>query len=227
MSVFALALIFVAFVILAVTLTFGIVTGRGGWAAATVLAETDTRAERLQQLHLSPGVRPQRLDRHDAYIWLHMGLWLVGLGFVIAPAPNTALASLSWDAQKALGLCIVTGSTVALLGVCLGLRLPGGCRVVRSITNNMLSGLLGDDIRIPYTFGSLGLLSVGVSMCGYAWTIYQYATLVGTLAGGLTFAIGGMCLTMSIKFIVRIRRYIRRRDALLAEVVTRIDERDA
>jgi hypothetical protein len=101
------------------------------------------------------------------------------------------------------------------------MRLPFGCRFIRPITDNIMADQLGDDVRLPYTLGWLGLLSVAVSMCGWAWTIYNYSTLWGTFGGGLTFAIAGMCFTLIVKFIVKIRRYIRARDNLLAEVSRR------
>lgn len=166
-------------------------------------------------------IKCTRLDRHDSYVWVHAGLWCVGLGVILSPTPGGALTALSWDAQKLLGLCMLTGSTVAITGLCLGLRVRGRY-VARPIVDHLLSDLLGDDIRIPYGLGALGLLSVGISMCGYGWTIYQYSTLIGTLGGGLTFAIGGMCATLAVRFVRRIYRYSRQRDVLLGEIAEQI-----
>jgi hypothetical protein len=220
MTTAAAVLIFVGVAILIGTIIAGAATFSPGLAAAVKVAEDDlpTDVETRIRLRHPEFIKAGRLDRHDAYVWLHIGLWLVGWGFVLAPAANTAITSLSWDAQKLLGLCLLNGSTVALAGISLGLPLPGRRRVLRRVADNLFADLLGDDIRIPYTFGALGLFSVGASMAGYGWTIYQYSTLIGTLGGGLTFAIGGMCITLSWKFIARIRIYVRHRDAAIAEI---------
>jgi hypothetical protein len=89
----------------------------------------------------------------------------------------------------------------------------------------MLSPMLGDDIRFPYTLACAGLLSVGVSMSFYAHTIWATSQdrLLGTLGGGLSMAFVGMCITLGMKFIGRIRDYSVARDRLLAEALARMD----
>jgi hypothetical protein len=220
MTTAAAVLIFVGIAILIGAIIAGAATFSPSLAAAVKLAEDDLPLDVEHKIRLRHPeiVKADRLDRHDAYVWLHIGLWFVGWGFALAPGPNSALASLSWDAQKLLGLCLVNGSTVALVGIALGLSLPGGRRILRRVADNAFSDLLGDDIRIPYAFATLGLLSVGVSMCSYAWTIWQFGTLIGTLAGGLTFAIAGMCVTLGWKFIRRMRIYGQHRDVVVAEI---------
>lgn len=223
-----MVLIYIGIAILVGTIVTGVALFSPGLAVAVKLAEDGLPAPVEQQIRMRHPeiIKRERLDRHDAYVWLQGGLWCVGLGVVLAPAPTGVLTELSWDAQKALGTCIFIGSTVALAGVVLGLRLANGWRIARPIAKNLLSDLLGDDVRVPYTFGWLGLLSVGVGMAGYGWTIYQYATLIGTLGGGLSFAIAGMCITLGWKFISHIRQYGRQRNILLTEVATRIEEAD-
>jgi hypothetical protein len=211
-------LIVFAMVLFMAVLLVGLVYYSRDRAESVREAERLPTAEQIVQLGLLPR-RPaptNRQDRHDAYIWLHVGLLLVGLGIVLAPAPASALTTLSWDAQKLLGLCMLTGSGIALTGVLMGV----GHR--SKIRDNVVSQQLGDDVRLPYTFAALGLFSVGVSMGGYGWAIYQYSTLVGTLGGGLTFAILGMCVSLCIKFVLRARRYSRDRDGLLTEATRRL-----
>lgn len=200
-------------------------------AAAAKISDTATTAKPTRDQIVRLGIPPPvgiahtlRLDRHPAYVWPHIGLLLVGVGVIMAPAPNSAVVALSWDAQKLLGVCMLTGSTIALIGSSLGLGMPGERYIFRGITDNVTSLQLGDDIRVPYALGCLGLLSVGVSMAGYAWTIYQYSTLVGALGGGLTFALMGMCLNLAGLFVARMRRYSHDRDRLLSEARRRLGE---
>ena len=223
MTTAPLVLVFVGAAVLVVAITAGLLVFLllPGLAKAVKLAEADPHlAARIKQARiLHPEiVKIERIDRHDAYVWLHLGLWCVALGIIFAPAPNTVLTALSWDAQKLLGLCMLCGSSTALVGISLGMRL-GGWRLLRPISDNIVSDHLGDDIRMPYTFGCLGMLSVAVSLAGYGWTIFQYATLIGTLGGGLTFAIVGMCITLSRRFILGIRAYTRARNTLVNAVL--------
>jgi hypothetical protein len=201
-------------------------------AAAVNFAETGSR-EQIKQIlamlymrHREIVKRP-RLDRHPAYIWPVASLWFLGLGILLAPARGSIITELSWDAQKALGACIFIGSTVAVIGILFGAHLPAGHRIGgRSITDNLLSELLGDDVRMPYTFGWLGLMSIGVGMVGYAWTIFEYSTLIGTLAGALTFGLGGMCAHLVFLFMGRTREHSRWRNFLLAEIAARMEQVD-
>lgn len=230
----AVVLLVGAFVIMVVSIILGV----GGSydasrSAATVLAEGGGKwSEQVQQLRLRHPEMGRydrtwhRLDRHDSYVWMNIGLWMVGVGILLAPAPNTAVSSLSWDAQKSLALCILIGASVSLVGTSLGMALPFGGYFFRSISRNLLSEMLGDDVRTPYAFAWLGLFSTGIGVGGYGWTIYEHSTFIGTLGGGLSFAILGMCCTLGGKFVARIGRYTRRRNALLAHVATRIEEGD-
>lgn len=169
-------------------------------------------------------VKRYRLDRHHSYIWIHAGLWLYGWGVLLSPGPNTNLAALSWGTQQALGLCLLVGSTLALIGLTLGARVGRHRRIAPKVSRNIMSPMLGDDIRLPYTLACTGLFSILVSMGFYDYTVIASSPskLLGTLGGGLSGAIGLMCITLSIEFILRIRSYTRARDKLLAEAYTRM-----
>jgi hypothetical protein len=168
-------------------------------------------------------IRRHRLDRHQSYVWVHVGLWMYGAGVLLSPAPNTNLAALSWSTQQALGLCLWVGSTLALIGVTLGARL-GRWRIAGRVSRNIMSPMLGDDIRLPYTLACTGLLSILVAMGFYVWTLVASSPskLLGTLGGGLSAAIGLMCVTLAVELIARIRAYTHAREKLLAEAFTRM-----
>lgn len=168
-------------------------------------------------------VRRHRLDRHQSYVWIHVGLWLYGCGVLLSPAPSSNLAALSWGTQQALGLCVLVGSTLALAGITLGAQV-GRRRIADRVSRNIMSPMLGDDIRPPYTLACTGLFSILISMGFYVQTLIASSPskLLGTLGGGLSAAIGLMCITLSIEFIARIRSYTRARDKLLAEAFTRM-----
>jgi hypothetical protein len=163
-------------------------------------------------------VKHDRLDRHDFYVFVNIGLWMYGWGVLLAPSPNSNLSTLSWDTQQLLGMCMIVGASLSLIGSALGLRI-GPVRFARRVSDNLLSDLLGDDLRAPYVLGWCGLLSTAVSLWVYGFTIWQTASsrLLGTLGGGLSAMIGLACITLGVRFIARSHRYSHDRDELLAE----------
>lgn len=224
-SIAAIAVLIVAAILLVGAPLLGAILFSSDRARRVKIAEgqTDVVVEQIQRLrikHPEIGRRP-RLDRHDSYVWLHVGLWLYGWGVILAPAPNSYLAALSWSTQQALGLCLLLGSTLALTGLMLGLRV-GRWRIARRVHTNVVSTVLGDDIRLPYMLGWAGLLSIAVSMWFYAITIITFAYPLGS---AISAAIGCMCLTLAYRFAGQIRRYSRDREHLVAEAVAHLEDR--
>lgn len=170
-------------------------------------------------------IKRHRLDRHQSYVWIHVGLWLYGWGVLLSPAPSSNLSGLSWGTQQALGLCVLVGSTLALIGLVLGARV-GRLRIAGKVSRNIMSPMLGDDIRLPYTLACTGLFSILISMGFYDYTLISTAPdkLLGTLGGGLSGAIGLMCISLGIEFIQRIRAYTRAYDKLLTEAHRRREQ---
>lgn len=170
-------------------------------------------------------IKRYRLDRHQSYVWIHVGLWLYGWGVLLSPAPSSNLSGLSWSTQQALGLCVLVGSTLALIGLSLGARI-GRLRIAGHVSRNIMSPMLGDDIRLPYTLACTGLFSILISMGFYDYTLISTAPdkLLGTLGGGLSGAIGLMCISLGIEFIQRIRAYTRAYDKLLTEAHRRREQ---
>lgn len=169
-------------------------------------------------------IKASRLDHHDSYLWINAGLWLVGLGVILTPASNSNVAALSLLIQHLLGLAMLVGSSTSLIGALLGVRI-GPITVRPSIADNLFSDILGDDVRIPYIMAWFGLFSIAVSMWFYAvtTTLAAKSRVLGTLGGGLSLAIGCMCVTLSIRFLIRLRRYSKARGDLMTELDERID----
>lgn len=127
------------------------------------------------------------------YVWIHIGLCMVAWGILLSPPLTGVLTTLSWETQQLLAVCMLSGFSMALTGAAMGARY-----FFRRI-----------DIRVAYTFGIAGLLSVFVSMATYAWVIATNATLVGTLGGGLTVGIGCGCVHKAVNLVREIRRINR------------------
>jgi drug/metabolite transporter (DMT)-like permease len=134
---------------------------------------------------------PKRLDRERMYVWVHVGLILVGVGIAARPYSSGALSDLSTQTNEALALCMVVGS-----GIC----------VVASMIGTA-------DLRIPYLMGGGGQISVMISLGTWVWQIEQTSDLIGTLSGGLAIAILCACVhygVIAIKETVRITRQASR-----------------
>lgn len=155
----------------------------------------------------------RKFDRHDAYVWFHIGVLLVATGIVLSDVPSaSAVATLSWSTQQMLGMCMLLGSCSAIIGMMIG-----GRWLFRDTLEKPL------DLRYPYAFGLAGLMGVGISMWAYFAVIFLNSTAIGTLGGGLTLAFGCMSFTLGCRFAKQIvvrtrlrseltRRAIRRRD---------------
>jgi hypothetical protein len=151
----------------------------------------------------------RKFDRHDTYVWFHIGVWLVALGILLAGGPTSgAIAALSWDTQQMLGLCMLLGSGSAILGIVMGTRVFRRDTVERPL-----------DLRYPYAFGLGGLIGVGASMWAYFLAIFLNSTVVGTLSGGLTLAFGAMSLTLGWRFFHQIVVRTRIRNALTRRAI--------
>ncbi len=220
MSIVTAALLVAAIIVLVGMVPAAAIMFSPNRAARVKLAEAQPPVEKIQQLrHRHPEIQKRdRLDRHDSYIFQNLGLWMYGWGVILASSPNSNLSSLSYDTQQLLGVCLLLGTSFTLAGTLLGARI-GPFTIAGRVSKELLSDLLGDDIRVPYALGWCGLLSTGVSLFVYAYSIWETASsrLLGTLGGGLSFMIGLSCAFLAVRFIVHSRRYIRERDRLLAE----------
>lgn len=115
-----------------------------------------------------------RLDRSRWYVWLQVGLLMVGQGIVLRPTPAGVLASLGATSNDLLGMTMVLGSMFSLVGSAIGLPwcLPNE-----------------SDLRIPHALGFFGQFAVLNSIAAYALIITLHSDLIGTLGGGLAIVI--------------------------------------
>lgn len=219
------ALIVLAMVILVGGPILGMVFYRSDRARSVKAAESSKPEQPALASSYHPRtIKRYRLDRHIAYVCLHAGLFMYGMGVLLSPAPNSNLTDLSYEMQQSLGLCLLVGSSMALVGSALGARIGRRRRIMASISDNPLTPMLGDDIRFPYTVASAGLLAIGVSMGFYINTLVGSAPskILGTLGGGVSVGIGMMCLILGPAFIWSIRDYNRARARLLTEIQNRM-----
>lgn len=115
-----------------------------------------------------------RLDREDWYIWIMVGVLMVGQGIILHPATSGVLANVDAISNDMLGMTMVLGAMFALVGSAIGLPwfLPKE-----------------SDLRIPYALGFFGQFAVLNSVAAYAVLITINSDLVGTLGGGLAIVI--------------------------------------
>lgn len=151
--------------------------------------------DRVRAFYIYWGHREEyaRIDHSRMYLWVHIGLPMVGLGIVLRPR-MVGLPTISPDSNRLLGLLIVWGSGLCLIAACMGV----GWFVRRAKT----------DKRIPYASGAFGQLSVVVSLVFYLWVLIFQAGLdfVQILELGLTFTIAMACLHIDVVVIKEIWR---------------------
>jgi hypothetical protein len=166
-------------------------------------------------------IHTSRLDHHPTYLLQNVGLHMYGWGVMLNPYPSSAL-SMSWSMQYSLGLCMLTGTSIALAGALMGVKI-GRYAVVRSIIENPFQDVLGPDIRVPYVMGTFGLASVGASTASYAVNIIatSQSRFIGTLGGGLSTTMSISSITLGAMFLWRMRSYSSERDHLISEAVRR------
>jgi hypothetical protein len=151
----------------------------------------------------------KKFDRHKAYIYFHLGVWVVALGIVLSDVPSaSAVAALSWETQQMLGLCMMIGSFSGLLGIAMG-----GRWFRRDTIEHPL------DVRYPYAFALASMMGVGVSMWAYFLVILMNSTVIGTLSGGLTLAFGCMCIHLGYDFCRQIVVRTRMRNVLTRRAI--------
>lgn len=169
-------------------------------------------------------VRCSRLDRHLSYLWIIAGL----VGFTITVTffrfPYESYGSLTVGTQPTMAISLATGSSMMAVGAFLGKRI-GKFVIGRKVSNNMVSPILGDDLRAPYVLAIFGMMSAGMSMAFYGYTAVE---TVGTfrfltsLGGISALSVGGACFTLIPVFFAHLRKYVNARDLLIEEAQGRL-----
>lgn len=195
-------------------------------AAAIRDGETHTAViiEEVRRIHVAPPdrFRRGRIDRHPFYLAPHFA----ALGYsvsVLAGAPVTSnLAALSPQTKFTMAVCFLIGSTLVLLGAVMGLHV-WKWDIVPGVSEHIAASRVGDDVRLPYTFGGIGMFSIGVSTGIYAST--SFGSTFGSLGGWLTGSIAVACAFMAAVFYRRVRQYSRTLKVIVDEAVANVIRR--
>jgi hypothetical protein len=164
--------------------------------------------------------RHDRLDRHPTYLGLHLATQGYGWSVLSGAAITSNLASLPPASKFAMAACFLVGSTLVLCGAAMGARI-GRWTFLSGIRDNIASSMLGDDIRLPYSFGAVGKFAIFVSMTIYGFTSFSSTT--ASLGGWMTSAFAFTSLILLVQFILRIRVYNQARALLIAQAVARLE----
>ena len=163
-----------------------------------------------------------RLDRHPAYISLHIAVWCYAWCIFFGAPITSNLTSLSAETRMTMAACFVVGSTLVLSGAAMGGRI---CKwtLLDGVRDNVTSPMLSDDIRLPYAFNAAGMFAISISMGLYASTSFK--STFGSLGGWITGCSTFMSAILFIMFVTRIRQYSKARDLLILEAVARLEMR--
>lgn len=166
-----------------------------------------------------------RLDRHVCYVWLHLIIGIYGFIVLFVRLPASNLGSAALGTKHALAWSLIVGAAFTLIGSILGTHKR--IRIGRWVYQHLFCEILGDDIRVPYTFGWCGMLSTAMSMGFYIYTVGEsagYDRIITSLGGLTSIAVLGMCVIMVPQFVSRMTQYVQARDMLSEEALTRIIE---
>lgn len=180
--------------------------------------------EEIRRIHVGrpEQFRHERLDRHPHYLALHAAALCYAISIFGGSPVTSNVASLAAAAKFTLAACFLVGAVLVVTGSLMGVRV-GPCRFFRGVRDNLVSARLRDDVRLPYTFGGAGMLSMSVSLGLYASTSFK--STYGSLGGWMTLWYAGACAVLLVMFYRRTKQYVRLREALIAEAVAHI-ERD-
>lgn len=173
-------------------------------------------------------VKVERLDRHPAYVLMNVGLMYYGwvTSFVIPSYAN--MSSADMGTRLTLAFSLLFGASITLIGSLLGGRIFGHV-IGPKISDNDVSAMLGDDIRVPYALGWLGMSSTFISMAFYGYTTVRAVDaerLLTTYGGIQSIVICIICLIMVRQFVKRIQIYLRARNTILTEAYAIMAEED-
>jgi hypothetical protein len=178
--------------------------------------------EEIRHIHIRrpEKFRHDRLDRHPMYLGIHVAAFSYAICVFSGAKVTSNISDLSPQTKFALAACFIIGSSLVLTGATMGSKI-GPFKILKGIHENMTSSMLADDIRLPYTFAAIGMVSVGISMAIYASTSFSSTT--GSLGGWVTFTSAITCAILFYQFLTRIRSYSKARDTLIAQAISQIE----
>lgn len=166
--------------------------------------------------------RRGRIDRHPFYIGVHLAAFGYSICILSGSPVTSNVSALSESTRLTMGCQFLVGAALVLMGAAMGAKLFRW-RILGGVHDNIASARLGDDIRLPYTFGATGMFCMGISTSIYATT--SFGSTLGSLGGWLTALIAGACVAMLTMFVMRIRQYSRTLAPIVNQAVAAIVER--
>ena len=189
----ATVLVFVGLAFLVSTIVSFVAVFSRAPVAETIIAESSPRGNEQVEQQRQPQARHrdrERIDRDDVYVGVLIALWFAGLGIVLAPIGAGAIATLEFSTQKLLAVCMMFGSSIALLGSASGrptLKVTWPLRMASRPIGRLFGQDVGPvEVRNAYLMGAAGLIAFNVSLLVLASTIVTNSTIVGTATGILT-----------------------------------------
>lgn len=177
--------------------------------------------EEVRRIHVGAPdrFRRGRVDRHWFYVMIHVGV-LGYSGSILAGAKVTSnVATLGESTRFTMASCFLVGATLVLIGAMMGLHVRNW-DIVPGVSDHIAAARLGDDIRLPYTFGGIGMVAIGISTFIYGETSFQ--STWGSLGGWWTMCISFACVGMAVVFFRRIRQFSRALKAVVEEAVANV-----
>jgi hypothetical protein len=187
-------------------------------------AETPLVVEEVRRIHVSKPdrFRRGRIDRHPVHVVVHGVVFGYAL-CVLAGAPVTSnVASMSPTQRFIMAACFLIGSALVLVGAAMGAKV-WRWRFWASVHEHIARARLGDDIRLPYAFGGLGMLSMGPGGGIYAST--SFGSTPASIGGWFTLGIAVYAPIMLGVFYFRVRQFGRTLRAVVDEAVANVIRR--
>lgn len=139
-------------------------------------------------------VRTSRLDRHPFYLCIHGAVFGYAMCTVAGADPTSNVASLSESTRLTMAACFLVGAVLIVVSSAMGSRIAGRWWIARSVKQHLTSGVLGDDVTLPYRIGIAGMFAVSVSMLIYSSTSFK--NTFGSIGGWMTGACAVACLIL-------------------------------
>ncbi len=162
---------------------------------------------------------PPRQDREETYIAILISLGFSGLGIYLLPIGTGAVATLDPSTQRLLAVSMMMGTTMALLGSCLGprnLKITWPMRtIIPLITRRPFTPL---PLRHCYRIGAAGLIACCSSLFFFTGTLINVGNLVGTFTGLMSPLLFGFWTAKCIRLIREARRMDRDYDQVVREI---------
>lgn len=230
MTIWALTLAFLAFVMLVVIPLVGALRFHPREARNVKYAERlSDGAIQQHVIAVAPAhpeiVRASRLDRHPFYTLPHMAIFAYAICVFRGADVTSNVQALSEGTRTTMAACFMLGSVMVLTASAMGMGV-GWHRFAPRVHEHPTMDVLGDNIVLPYRIGMAGLFTTAVAAGIYAATSFQSTT--GSLGGWLTASLAAAC-ALTVALLWRRTITFDREDSILVrEALARMEiESDA